>query len=806
MSISEFPSNRGGLRLGIEQNTFEGTDFADAQSVRDAYFASNPTKLATYDANSNLLIRLVYTTVSGSETTFMGRLAGTWHNYSPIVQGQPGEVASLVDVPIGEIPYKTVSGTFAGSNMRVLDDGSILAPAGFKVESGSITFGEALTLSEVSGFLGISNHINGNLYTVVDFFTPPSAASSEPHIFFLTAGQTEFVAQAVDTTNIPDNPLIFNYSIQNTARSHSLKFRTYAPMTNVRAKISLVSNGVALKYFPSRQAWEEGFGGIDWVLGDNVVPFGDTPLNLETGMLVKFEIYADNVALKGSATSIPYFSAMIQPGTFVPVITGNAYTAQDIKTKLETLLSPNKLSKSAIQDVVNTVNGAFGDVVITLGSLGGQPLDATLTGLAATTISTGDMIYATGVDTFSTVASSAFGRSTLVDVSAAAGRATYGLGNVATRNVDVANGIATLDGAGKLTQMPTKADVGLGNVDNTSDVNKPVSTAQSAAIAASIAAHNAAPDPHPQYTTTAEASAAAPVQSVAGKTGTVALNTGDVSEAANLYYTDSRVDARVIAAGYTVKSASSLGGGSPVYKANTAGDISFRSIIGTGIASVTTNTNDITINVPANIISSVNGQTGAVVLTTTNIAEGTNLYYTDARVGTYLTTNGYTVKSINNVGAGGNIYVGNTAGAVTLRSIVAGGGVTVTQNANDVTISTPVITDGTYTPTLFNTTNVAASTSGVCMYTRIGNTVRVSGAVQIDPTNNNQSTVLGVSLPIASNFTVSTDCAGSGSAIDVAGQSCGILADPVNDRALIQYVNGSNANNFMYFSFTYRVL
>ena len=53
-----------------------------------------------------------------------------------------------------------------------------------------------------------------------------------------------------------------------------------------------------------------------------------------------------------------------------------------------------------------------------------------------------------------------------------------------------------------------KGDVGLGNVDNTSDANKPVSTAQQAALngkentgtaAAAVAAHTAASDPHPQY-------------------------------------------------------------------------------------------------------------------------------------------------------------------------------------------------------------------------------------------------------------------------------------------------------------------
>ena len=44
-----------------------------------------------------------------------------------------------------------------------------------------------------------------------------------------------------------------------------------------------------------------------------------------------------------------------------------------------------------------------------------------------------------------------------------------------------------------------------------------------------------------------------------------------------------------------------------------------------------------------NLVTSVNGQSGVVVLDTDDVSEGTtNLYYTDARVGTYLTANNYT--------------------------------------------------------------------------------------------------------------------------------------------------------------------
>lgn len=69
------------------------------------------------------------------------------------------------------------------------------------------------------------------------------------------------------------------------------------------------------------------------------------------------------------------------------------------------------------------------------------------------------------------------------------------------------------------TVVLNKADVGLSNVDNTSDANKPVSTATQTALNGKYDASNPA-----NYIT----SAGAPVQSVAGKTGIVTLTKADV--------------------------------------------------------------------------------------------------------------------------------------------------------------------------------------------------------------------------------------------------------------------------------------
>ncbi len=115
-----------------------------------------------------------------------------------------------------------------------------------------------------------------------------------------------------------------------------------------------------------------------------------------------------------------------------------------------------------------------------------------------------------------------------------------------------------------------------------------------------------------------------------------------------------------------------------------------------------------------------------------------------------------------------------------------------------------VISTGAYTPTLFNTTNVAASVAfSSATYFRIGNIVQVAGEITIDPTSAASNTELGISIPIASNFTASTDLAGSiGSNL---GDSAYMTADAGNDRIYLQTLPSSNANAAWSFTFQYTI-
>ena len=120
--------------------------------------------------------------------------------------------------------------------------------------------------------------------------------------------------------------------------------------------------------------------------------------------------------------------------------------------------------------------------------------------------------------------------------------------------------------------------------------------------------------------------------------------------------------------------------------------------------------------------------------------------------------------------------------------------------------SGPTIVGGVYTPTLTNVANLAASTAFQCQYIRVSSVVTVSGKVSIDPTLTATSTILGISLPVASNIGAAEDCGGVAFASGIFGQGAAILGDAVNNRAQLQFISGDITNQPMYFTFTYRII
>lgn len=114
----------------------------------------------------------------------------------------------------------------------------------------------------------------------------------------------------------------------------------------------------------------------------------------------------------------------------------------------------------------------------------------------------------------------------------------------------------------------------------------------------------------------------------------------------------------------------------------------------------------------------------------------------------------------------------------------SGGADFLVRNQTSGRFETKAIADeGSYTPTLFNTTNVAASTAQTFQYQVIGSVMHVWGEVDIDPTSATTLTVLGISLPASYTYCVSATTDLAGTAADDLNTVARVRGDVANSRA-----------------------
>jgi len=193
----------------------------------------------------------------------------------------------------------------------------------------------------------------------------------------------------------------------------------------------------------------------------------------------------------------------------------------------------------------------------------------------------------------------------------------------------------------------------------------------------------------------------------------------------------------------------------------------------------------------SSFLSVARGGTGLIT-----VAQGDLLYGSAADTYSRLTKNTSATRYLSNTGTSNNpawAQVDLTNGVTGILPVANGG-----NGVSNATI--------TYSPTLTNSANLDASTTHQCTYHRVGNTVTVAGQIDIDPTTTATLTTLGVSLPVASNFTTSFQAGGVGASLTVADGPIGIFSDSTNDRVTFQYVCTDVTNHTISFTFTYEVL
>jgi hypothetical protein len=220
-----------------------------------------------------------------------------------------------------------------------------------------------------------------------------------------------------------------------------------------------------------------------------------------------------------------------------------------------------------------------------------------------------------------------------------------------------------------ISTISNKTDVGLGNVDNTSDANKPVSTATQTALDTKL--NKSGGTMTGALTLSADPAAnlqAATKQYVDSQVTAVPVitSTDDVPEGSvNLYFTTSAFDTRL-----ATKSTTNVAEGSNLYHTTArarssisgTGSITYNNT--TGVISYTGGANPVTTDeLPEGTTNKyytdtrVNSafDTRLATKTTSNLNEGTNLYYTSARANTDFDTR-LATKATTNLAEGTNLY------------------------------------------------------------------------------------------------------------------------------------------------------
>lgn len=113
----------------------------------------------------------------------------------------------------------------------------------------------------------------------------------------------------------------------------------------------------------------------------------------------------------------------------------------------------------------------------------------------------------------------------------------------------------------------------------------------------------------------------------------------------------------------------------------------------------------------------------------------------------------------------------------------------------------------TWTPTLTNTTNVASSTAVLCRHSKQGRFHRGFGRLSVTPSADAGTlTVVGISLPVASNFADTKDLVGSASIHQLSATGnvpMSLIADTANDRMLLSWYAQSTSAHTIHFTFEY---
>ena len=341
--------------------------------VKNSTFSVRPDKHTTEEiSNLNGEVVIIYNSTTRQYLKYDEDL----ERYVTFAVGDNPAIDSLIDdVDVDNVPIRTSTG-YGNSGIRKLSNGNLLAPPGFEVESGSIAFGDNVTLHEANSFLRISNAQFPTVnFDVIDARSRRTAASNRPRQYFLTEAQNEFTLSDTETNTITSTSFSFTYRATLDAQTNVIRFKVPSgeTCTNIRARVRYRDAPQAtIKYLPTKEAWITGEGGLDFFAGENDIDLGASAFRTFTDDNILIEVVGDTVNLLGSAPittetpqgvlaaqGFPYLKVMLQRAEFREIAYSSEITAGGSHPIIVTRDTPTLTALGNVADASEGQNSGF---------------------------------------------------------------------------------------------------------------------------------------------------------------------------------------------------------------------------------------------------------------------------------------------------------------------------------------------------------------------------------------------------------------------------------------------------------------
>ena len=235
--------------------------------------------------------------------------------------------------------------------------------------------------NDISGYQNAITEDNQALRVTTAGTTTVGAITSWAVGDFIAMVSGAFVKRQLDTETISDVSEISITSLGFNHRLHSITLDFDSDVTNFRARVTNLENNKVIKYFPSRAAYDNGTGGVDFSAGkQEVYPAGQseaTPVLLPQSTNFRIDIVADgNIDLKGDSNDVVYFAVNVCEMNTVFLADADDVTAVAIRDQLQTLTGDDRLDGSAIKGGLSDANAIHVNVAGEINGLTGKTTPA----------------------------------------------------------------------------------------------------------------------------------------------------------------------------------------------------------------------------------------------------------------------------------------------------------------------------------------------------------------------------------------------------------------------------------------------